>query len=114
MEVWRQTVSFSRRRSNVHVTDALRAPHRQRTGEYISAKSGVDNHGPSHGNVQKLDRGVSGRFLVVEAEKSAEALPADDRSRLVEVGGRQDELAGQPLMVSLLVVMRDVLADHGA
>jgi hypothetical protein len=26
-------------------------------------------------NVQKLDRGVSGRFPVVEAEKSAEALP---------------------------------------
>jgi hypothetical protein len=50
---------------------------------------------------------------VVEAEKSAEALAADDRSRLVEVGGRQDELADQALMVSLLVVMRDVLAYRG-
>jgi hypothetical protein len=51
----------------------------------------------------KLDRGVSGRFPVAEAEKSVEALPADDRSGLVEVGWRQDELAGQRLMVSLLV-----------
>jgi hypothetical protein len=51
---------------------------------------------------------------VVEAEKSAEAFPAYDRSRLVEIGGRQDELAGQPLIVSLLVVVDEVLADCGA
>ncbi len=66
-------------------------------------------------NVQKLDRGVSGRFPVVEAEKPTQALPAyDRRSRLVEVGGRHDELAGQALMVPLLVIVLQVLADRGA
>jgi hypothetical protein len=32
----------------------------------------------------------------------------------VEVGGRQDELAAQALVVSLFVVVRQVLADRGA
>ena len=36
---------------------------------------------------------------MVEAQEPAEALPAYDRSRPVEVGGRQDELAAQDLMV---------------
>jgi hypothetical protein len=65
-------------------------------------------------NVQKLDRGVSGRFPVVEAEEPAEAFPAYDRSGPVEVGGRHDELAAQALMVSLLVIVDKVLADRGA
>jgi hypothetical protein len=65
-------------------------------------------------NVQKIDRGVSGRLAVIEAQKSTETLPAYDRSGPVEVGRRQDELAGQSLMVSLLVVVREVLADRGA
>jgi len=65
-------------------------------------------------NVQKLDRGVSGRLAIVEAQESAEALPAYDRSGPVEVGGRHDELAGQALMVSVLVVLDEVLADRGA
>ena len=50
---------------------------------------------------------------MVKAEKSADALPAYDRPRLVEFGRRQDELAGQALMVSLLVIVSQVLADRG-
>ena len=62
----------------------------------------------------ELDRGVSGRLAVVEAQESTEALPAYDRSGPVEVGGRHDELAGQAPMVALSVVVREVLADSGA
>jgi hypothetical protein len=65
-------------------------------------------------NVQKLDRGVSGRFPVLEAEKSADALPAYDRSGPVVVGGWQDELAVQALLVSTFVRVDEVVADRGA
>jgi hypothetical protein len=65
-------------------------------------------------NVPKLDRGVSGRFSIVEAQEPAEVLPAYDRSGPVEVGGRRDELAVQALMVSLFMVVSEVLADRGA
>jgi hypothetical protein len=52
---------------------------------------------PASRNVQKLDRGVSGRFPVVEAEKPTQALPAyDRRSRLVEVGGRTMSWPARP------------------
>jgi hypothetical protein len=51
---------------------------------------------------------------MVEAKKSAEALPGHDRSGPVEVGWRHDELAAKALMVSLLMVMSEVLADRGA
>jgi hypothetical protein len=57
-------------------------------------------------NVRKLDRAVSGRLAIVEANEPAQAFPAYDRPGPVEVGGRQDELAAQALMV--------VLADRGA
>jgi hypothetical protein len=49
---------------------------------------------------------------MIEAQQSAQTVPAYDRSGPVEVGGRRDELAAQPLMVALLVVMREVLADQ--
>jgi hypothetical protein len=61
-----------------------------------------------------LDRGVSGRRPVVEAKESSQAFPAYDRSGPVEVGGRQDELAVQALMVSLLMITCQILADRGA
>jgi hypothetical protein len=51
---------------------------------------------------------------MVEAEEPAEAFPSYDRSGTVEVGGRHDELAAQTLMVSLLVLVEEVLADRGA
>ena len=65
-------------------------------------------------NVRKLDRRGSGRLAIVEAQESAQALPAYDRSGPVEVGGRHDELAVQTLMVSLFVRVREVLVDRGA
>jgi hypothetical protein len=51
---------------------------------------------------------------MVEAQESAKAFPAYDRSGPVMVGGRQDELAVQALMVSLLMVVDEVLAKRGA
>jgi hypothetical protein len=65
-------------------------------------------------NVQKLDRGGFRPLPVVEAEQSTDALPAYEQSGPVEVGGRQDELAAQALMVSLSVVVSKVIADRGA
>jgi hypothetical protein len=50
---------------------------------------------------------------VIEVEKPAEALPAYDRSRPVEVGGGHDEMAAQALVVALSVVVLQVLADRG-
>lgn len=50
----------------------------------------------------------------MEAQEPAYALPAYDRSRLVVAGGRQDELAARALMVSLLVVVRQILVNRGA
>jgi hypothetical protein len=51
-----------------------------------------------------------GRLAVVQAQEPAKALSAYDRSRLVEIGRRQDELAAQALMVSLLVMYRNSIA----
>jgi hypothetical protein len=64
--------------------------------------------------VRKLDRGVSGRLAIVEAQEPIKALPAYDRSGPIEVGGRQDEPAVQTLVFSILVVVRQMLADRGA
>jgi hypothetical protein len=47
----------------------------------------------------KLDRRVSGRASVVEAEKSAEAPPRYDRSGPIVIGWWCDDLAAQALMV---------------
>jgi hypothetical protein len=58
--------------------------------------------------------GVSGGLLGIEANESAEALPAYDRSRPVEVGGRHDDLPTQALMVSLLMVVDEALVNRGA
>jgi hypothetical protein len=44
----------------------------------------------------------------------AQALPAYDRSGPVEVGWRYDDLPAQALMVSLLMIVSEVLADCGA
>ena len=60
------------------------------------------------------DRGVSGHLAVVVAEEPTEAFSADDRSGPVEVGARHDELAAQALMVPILVIVLQVLADSGA
>jgi hypothetical protein len=51
---------------------------------------------------------------MIEAQESAQALPAYDRSGSVEVGQGQGELAAQALMVPLFVVVDKVLADRGA
>jgi hypothetical protein len=64
--------------------------------------------------VQRLDRGVSGRLAIVDAQEPTEAFPAYDRSGPVEVGRWQDEVAAQALMVSLFLVVDEILADHGA
>jgi hypothetical protein len=64
--------------------------------------------------VRKLDRSVTDRNAIVDAQGGAKAFPAYDRSGPVVVGWWQDDLAAQALMVSLLVVVHQVLAVCGA
>jgi hypothetical protein len=69
----------------------------------------------SAGGVEDLhDQGVSGRLVIVGAQEPVEAFPTDDWSRAVVVGRWQDELAVQALVVPLLVIVLQVLADRGA
>jgi hypothetical protein len=48
---------------------------------------------------------IQAALRVVEAEQSTEPLPTYDRFGPVVIGGRQDDLAAQGLVVSLLVVV---------
>jgi hypothetical protein len=50
---------------------------------------------------------------VVEAQEPAEAFAANERPGPVVVGGRRMSWPPKPLVVSLLVVVEEVVADRG-